>query len=381
MTVNKPIGLFYVTAGNGHKIAARALAESFIKNDICYYIIDVLFFTNKLFQWSYSSIYDFIGEHSHLACKTIYKITDRNRDKSKILSIIDKLSLDNVEGFVSFIKENSVEKAVCTHFLPANILSKMKDDGIFHGKIYVTVTDYGLHKMWYDKNIDCYFVANEEVKDELIKLGVRSDKIHITGIPIADKFRKKIDSENLRAKLNIDDSRKTLLLIGSAISEKRIFDIIQEIFISNKYLNLIVIAGRNKNLLGKIKYFESNEYINLQKLGFVNNIEEYLTASDLVITKPGGLTVSEALACGVPMFLIDPIPYQETNNALYLTKNNCAEFSQEDSHLLVKKVLNLLNNDTKLNFMRENINKIKKTYASDEIVKIIKQDGEKNEDR
>ncbi|UOD35380.1 glycosyltransferase [Deferribacteraceae bacterium V6Fe1] len=381
MVASKPIGLFYVTAGNGHKIAAKALAEGFAKHNICYYVTDVLFFTNKLFNWSYSTVYDFIGEHSHLACKAIYKITDRNRDKSKILNIIDKLSLDNVEGFVSFIEDNAVEIAVCTHFLPANILSRMKDNGVFHGKIYVTITDYGLHKMWYDKNVDYYFVANNEVKNELIKIGVSSDKIYITGIPIANKFSKSLKPEELKLRLGIDDSRKTLILIGSAINEKKIFDIIQEVFISNKYLNLIVIAGRNKNLLAKIKYFESNEYINLQKLGFVNNIEEYLTASDLVITKPGGLTVSEALACGVPMFLIDPIPYQETNNALYLTKNGCAEFSEEDSHELVQKVLGLLYNESKLMLMRENINNIKKPFASEEIVKIISQNEVNYEDR
>lgn len=160
----RPVHIVYVTAGNGHRMAARALREAFDREDVPNVVMDLLDFSSDLFKWSYSDVYAFVSEHSHLACRIMYDLTNKNREESIVLRMYEKISLENVKKFMRYIAENEPEKCICTHFFPLNVLSRMKAAGLYGGDLYTVITDYGLHKMWVNEYVDRYFIPSEMVR-------------------------------------------------------------------------------------------------------------------------------------------------------------------------------------------------------------------------
>ena len=374
MKLMKPINLFYVTAGHGHKIAALAIMEALDKREVATVIFDLLSFSNKLCKYFCSNIYDFISKHSHTACKITYKLTDRNREFSRVVQFIDAISLKNFEKIIPYLIDNKPDISICTHFFPATMLIRLKEQGLYAGKIYVIVTDYGLHRMWYTKKVDKYFVANMEVKDGLLELGASEEQVIISGIPVFEKFQKYKEKEQIFKKIGISNFKFTLLVLASAIPDKQVVQLLEGIYQTDMELNVLLVAGRNKSLLKKFESFSSNSWVTLKKYGYIDNIEEMMAVADLMLTKPGGLTVSEALAVGVPLLMFNPIPYQETNNAAYISSKGAGVLatSIKNAIQLIKKYYA---SPTHLEKMRENARKISKPKAAEVIVNTVLEDN------
>lgn len=317
----RPVHLLHVTAGNGHRMAARALREALDERGVPNVLIDLIDFSNDLFKWSYSDVYKFISEHAHLACKIMYELTDQERDKSLMLRFVERISLENVKRFLGYIRENEPETCLCTHFFPANVLSRMKEEGLYGGRIYTVVTDFALHKMWMSPHVDRYFTASRAVVEELGELGVPPEKISLTGIPIFRKYGQVRDAaEASRAKRQKDGVLPSILFVTSGISDSLALNILDDLRRSDISANVTVVAGRNREFLGRLEGYRGSEGCAFRAFGFVENLETLLAEADLLVTKPGGLTVSEAMAVGVPMILVSPIPYQEVYNATYLER-------------------------------------------------------------
>ena len=184
----RPVHIAYITAGNGHRMAARALREAFEQEGVPSVITDLLDFSSDLFKWSYSDVYAFVSEHSHLACRIMYELTNKNREESAILRLYEKISLENVKKFMRFITENEPDRCICTHFFPLNVISRMKAAGLYAGRLYTVISDYGLHKMWVNEHVDRYFIPSEMVREGLLESGVPKEKIIMSGIPVLPKF-------------------------------------------------------------------------------------------------------------------------------------------------------------------------------------------------
>lgn len=311
----RPVHLVYVSAGSGHRTAARAIHEELDSRKVPNVVMDLLDFSSDLFKWSYSDVYAFVSEHAHIACKVMYELTDQDREESAVLRLLEKINMENVKKFMRYLTENQPDVCVGTHFFPLTVLSYMREQGMYDGKIYGVVTDYGLHRMWVNEGVDTYFVGGDIVKKELIGAGIPENKIIISGIPVMKKYA---DCFNTFTGKKLPQTPFSLLFVASSVPNSIVLDIVEGLIETGLHLSLTLVAGRNEDLIDQLKRRQIPERLHCKLLGFVNNLDHYMKEADLMITKPGGLTVSEAFCVGVPMLMINPIPKQEINNARYI---------------------------------------------------------------
>jgi len=380
----KPVQITYITAGNGHKTAAMALREALNARNVPNVVTDIFNFSNTVFRWSYSDAYDFISEHSHLACRFVYELLDRDRNSSGVVRLVEKLRVNNVKGFMRFMEENMPDVALCTHYFPANVLSRMKEQDLYRGRIYTVVTDYGLHKLWKNDCVDGYFVAGDWVRDALLEMGVERERIVLSGIPVLRKYAALHPEAAGTAPQTPTPPPPTLrppkegllsvLFVTSAIPDNQAIRIMRDIFDAAMPLALTVVTGRNRDLLRKIDDMDSSETVVFRKFGFVNNLQELMAEADVMITKPGGLTVSEALCAGVPLLLVNPIPYQELYNAAYLQEKGAGILAPDEADVVTYLRL-LCADEGKRREMRRNALAIAAPLAADVIAEAITSEG------
>jgi processive 1,2-diacylglycerol beta-glucosyltransferase len=184
----------------------------------------------------------------------------------------------------------------------------------------VVVTDYHGHSYYNVPLIDRYFVAIPEVKDDLVRVGVEEQKISVTGIPVSQKFYSGYDAKSLKRKLGFKNDFKTVLFV-SRLSKDFVIPAIEKLLGLEDKINLVMVCGGNDGLYKKIKEtFPARK--NFKLFNWTNRIDEYMKISDVVISKPGGLMISECLALGKRIILTDPIPGQEERNAEFMAKYN-----------------------------------------------------------
>ncbi|MCF7935759.1 MAG: hypothetical protein K9L28_05435 [Synergistales bacterium] len=371
--MKRPVQLLYVTAGHGHKTAARALREALDKRYRANVVLDILAFSNKLFNWTFSNAYDFFSEHGHLALKGIYKLTDQKGESSNFVQLLNFFSTRNVEGFEQYINDNRDSPMVCTHFFPAQVLTRLRAENTLKGSIYAVVTDYSLHRMWVNEGIDRYYVGSEAVRDSLVRNGVPQRKIRLTGIPISDRFSQPINRESIIKEHGLDPRRFTLLLIASAMTDSLTIMLLEELLGAGMQMNLLLVAGRNRDVLEKLERYHSTKNVELRKFGFIHNLHELMGVSTLMITKPGGLTVSEALAMHTPMLMFKPIPYQETYNAQYIEQKGAGVLARSEEDIM-RKISLLYHNPKRLREMTAAAKEISFPNAAGDIADSLLQD-------
>ncbi len=310
----RPVHIVYVTAGNGHRMAARAVREEFDRRGVPNVIMDLLDFSSDLFKWSYSDVYAFVSEHSHLACRMMYDLKDQSREESVMLRFLESVTMNQVTKFMRYIAENEPELILCTHFFPLNVLSRMKEQGLYNGRICAIITDYGLHRTWLNERVDRYFIASEWIRKELLEAGIPSGNITMSGIPVMHAYSERTGTPHTPSA----EGRFRLLFVTSSIPNSLALAIVESLAWAGVETDLTIVTGRNGDLIRDLNRIEPPPNVRLASHGFVNNLDAFMRQSDLMITKPGGLTVSEALCTGIPMILVNPIPKQEINNSLYL---------------------------------------------------------------
>jgi processive 1,2-diacylglycerol beta-glucosyltransferase len=294
-------------------MAARAIRESLDHRAAPNVVMDILDFSSDLFKWSYSDVYAFVSEHSHLACRLMYDLTDKNREESVALRLFEKITIENVKKFMRYISENEPGVCICTHYFPLNVLSRMKEEGMYRGDLHTVITDFGLRRMWVKDNVDRYFISGDRVHRGLLAMGVPGEKISVTGIPVSRKF-----ASLGTTRRDFTKKRLSVLFVASSIPSILALDILAALSDTGHPMDVSVVTGRNRDLFADLQNVIVGRRLSLNILGFVDNLEELMARASFMITKPGGLTVSEALCAGAPMILVNPIPKQETKNSAYL---------------------------------------------------------------
>lgn len=333
----KKVLIFYTSAvGQGHKRSAEAIKLTFNRLYPSYEIIlvDSLSTINKTFNNIISFFYKLILKYTPSIWRLIYS-NEKQMSKFRFMSYIFSFR------FKKIIKENNPGVVICTQAFPCIILSHIKENF----KLVAVLTDFNVHKWWVNKNIDLFTVPTEETKSELINSGIDGDKIKVTGIPIKKIKYKEKPNNNI------------LILGGGAglLNYKEIMRVIPQ-----KY-NLSVVLGNNKEV--------NLESKNVKQYSYVENIEKLYASSKIVITKPGGLTLSELIFINKPMILVNPLPGQEQKNADYLLKNHAAlrAYNINEIPSLIKK----LEERKFLNEIKNNLRKISKPNASENIVRLL----------
>ncbi len=209
---------------------------------------------------------------------------------------------------------------ITTHPFPSAVISRLKRMGL-NIPLHTVLTDFSAHGLWVSTGVDYYYVHSHAAKKHLIRLGVKSEQIFITGIPTSPKFWSKKDKQLIRNDLTLS-SLPTILYMGGGLGIGISNDLLHVLAAYRNQIQLIVVAGQNQKLYSSLKENPLFNHPNISIHGYVSNVDELMDASDLLITKPGGVTAAEAIDKGLPMILLNPIPGQEKDNSKYIIKNN-----------------------------------------------------------
>jgi processive 1,2-diacylglycerol beta-glucosyltransferase len=357
--------ILYASGGEGHRSAARALVQAFEQRKVeDVQLEDALDHGSRFYRQLYTSFYHELSENAPSLWEYAYKLTDKtDEDETQIVNelriLLDRLAVTELDELVYNVTPDVI---VCTHFLPMHILGHYKQKGRLTPPIYGVVTDYTANAKWVCPEIDTYFVATPKTRDMLIERGATDSRIRVTGIPIQPGIRVAKDQDSLRQSYALSQE-PIVTLIGSALNVKRVRQMVTEFQKSAMRGTLLVVAGRNDELLEAIADVESTPQLEIRKLGFVDYLDDLVVASDLVITKSGGLIVSEILARHTPMVVIDPIPGQEHWNADYLVSVG-AGVQVRLSEMVPMVVHNLLEDTERLAMLRQNAKAVARPDAA-----------------
>ncbi len=365
-----------VSAGAGHGRAAEALraeAQAHFPGITAKHI-DVMTLVPRSFRALYAEYYIKLVEHHPSVWAYLYHATDKMpRDAlfAKFQRAIERL---NTHKLRDTLEEFAPEHIICTHFLPAELLAHDIKRRRAVPPVWVQVTDFDLHRMWVQPGMRGYFAASDEVAFRMVQSGIPRANVRVTGIPIMPAFSQNLDRAECARELGVKPDKTTLLLMtgGAGIAGGQ--QLIESLLALPGDFQVIALAGRNEQLLANYQRFAAANANRIFPLGFTTTIERIMACADLAVTKPGGLTVSECLAVGLPMVLISPIPGQEERNADYLMEQGVAVKAQ-DAVALEYKIEYLLSHGEKLARMRANMRGLGRTDAARAVLDHVLSDG------
>lgn len=330
--------LLHASVGMGHQQAALALAEAFRQlPDTSIVIEDTLRRSLPLFRRSYAGIYLGIADKVPEFWSFFYAQTDR---PSGLVAAGRALSTSvGVRGLPDLLEHAQPDAIVCTHFLPIEALGLMRRDV---PPIYCVLTDYHAHQFWACPGVARYFVPTEAAQREMIAAGAPPERVYVSGIPIHPSINTPSDRAAARRQLGLPSDRPIVTLIGSGLAADRVQSIALALLAELRPLATVVVAtGRNLALAAGLGELAQAAGADLRVLGPQPSLDPLIVASDLVLSKAGGLTISEVLARGVPLLLPMPMAGQEEWNAEYVIEAG-AGIGRESSEDLAAAAAELL---------------------------------------
>lgn len=363
----KRVLILSASVGNGHTMAAEALKKAFeikkLSSEVRHE--DVLDLTNPLFRRLYSKAYiDLVNKAPELL-GWMYDQLDEPWKNERRRLFFDKL---NTRPLVKMLRDYQPDWIICTHFLPSEIVSDLKAKDKLNCPQAIVVTDLDMHAMWLCRNFEHYFVAIDETRAHLEALGFPKDKISVTGIPIDPKFSEVKPQAEMKKKYSLDTDMPTIILSLGGFGVGRIDALLDSLCSITRPVQVLAMCGRNEELKTKLEKQTRNEgNVHIVPVGYTRDMDEYMSASDLIVGKPGGLTTCEALAKGLVFVIVNPIPGQEERNSDHLLENGCAIRSNNPS-TLGYKIDHLLSDTKKLDTMRHNALEFARPNAAFDIV-------------
>ena len=341
------------SAGTGHTRAGEALrscasAEHF---GIEATHLDTLQFVTPLLRFVYTDAYMFLVRHLPALWSHIYRTTNNARRDGFRHRLRRWTERINSGSMLAEIARQKPDLIICTHFLPAEILSQLLSAGGVNYPVWVQVTDFDLHRMWVQDNMAGYFAPNEEVAFRMREQGICAERIFVTGIPVVPEFTASLDRVTCARELDISPDHTTLLLLGGGAGLGSVSEIAEGLLDLEGDFQIIALAGKNEAMLASLNQLAIRYPGRIVAKGYTGHIERLMACADMVVTKPGGLTTAESLAMGLPMIVIAPIPGQEERNANFLLERGVA-LKAFDMATLKYRVSYLLTHDSKLAAMR-----------------------------
>jgi processive 1,2-diacylglycerol beta-glucosyltransferase len=371
--MGKRVLVLSTSVGSGHKSAASALELRFratpgvdeVKN------LDALELTNDTYRSLYSDIYlQTVKDTPHL----VGWIYDRNdapfRSSQLFQQLFDWL---NNQPLVRFIKEFAPDITVCTHYMPAGIVSQLMSTGELDTALSVVTTDYEFQGQWLSKAFNRYFVALEETKVHLCALGMPEDRITVSGIPVSAAFGEPFDREEVQRRYALDEGVPTLLISAGAVGSGPTREIVSQVMQLRREVQAVVVCGRNIELRREVEALVIPQAQRFRVLGFSDDMPNLMRVSSLLIGKPGGLTASESMASGLPMLIVNPIPGQEERNSDHLLEEGAAMRANQLT-TLAYKLERILGEPGRLDLLQQNARRMGRPDAAQVIVDTLLHD-------
>ena len=363
--------ILVVTAsmGSGHNKAANAVAEAIKRkypvNKIN--VIDFMTTETAYFNSLVKDIYLKMLDHTPSVYEFFYKFTSDSTKGSTIQSVFAHAMKKDMR---ELIKKYEADMVICTHPFPCAAASYLKQTGEINIPLITVMTDFCVHQFWLYKNIDIYFTANDLLKKEMVNQGLLEERIFVTGIPVGYNFRVDYNRDDLLAKFKLEKDKPVALIMGGGLGLGGVKNALCQLERLKKDIQILVITGANVALWSEMNEYAQHSKHKIFVWGYSHNIQEFMSVATFLISKPGALTISEALTRELPMILHDPIPGPEVDNAKFVSDNGAAIWVKHQDTLdaVVREVLS---DATILPKLRNNAKVLKKPYASDNIADVI----------
>lgn len=354
--------------GEGHNSAAKAIIEELKLRNISSELKDILSFGNKKQEVIVKSFFNNIAIKSPKFFGMMYKAGDIVSN-NKVKSPVYFANILYANKIKKYIEENKINIIICTHLFPMETLTYLKINNKIDIKCYGISTDYTAIPFIEETKLDGYFIPSEKLQKEFIDKKIRKDKIYSTGIPVLKKFSIGLEMKEARKYLKLDLDKKIILIMTGGMGCGNLVEIIDLLLrkTSDNVL-FLVLTGKNKEKYESIMKRYNNAKV--KPIEFTNDIHIYMKAADILITKPGGLSITEASVSNKPMINSFAIPGCETKNALFFEKYGMS-FNGLDLNYLEEKIILLLNNKNKRDKMLSNQRKYINNNAAKDIVDII----------
>lgn len=319
--------LLSASSGAGHMRAAQAIERAALELGAAREVrhVDTLEYTTKIFRNLYSRAYIDMVNKAPDVLGWLYDQMDKPWKNERRRLAFDKL---NTRPFVRFLKDYQPDITICTHFLPAEIISWLKAKRKLDTRQAIVVTDFDVHAMWLVHHFERYFVALDETRAHLEKLGIPSGRVITSGIPIDPIFARPKGKIEMRQKYGLRPDVPAILISAGGFGVGRVAQIVESLLDLRHPAQVLAICGRNEDLQRNIEKqatrIPAESGVSIKAIGFTTDIDEYMAASDILLGKAGGLTSSEALARGLAFVIVNPIPGQEERNSDHLLEQGAA---------------------------------------------------------
>lgn len=350
--------------GGGHVAAAKALVAAFHELGVEAEHRDLLDHTampfRRLYRQAYFDLVRTMPDLVEWIGRRLDRPSERTSVQRKLRARAVRLLSYEVPRIVDRYQPTVV---VHTHFLGAQIMSgRMRRHRVLPQA--VVVTDFFAHAFWLQPGVARYFVASGEVRAQLLNAGVDEHRVRVSGIPIDLRFSRLAPVER--------GDREHLLVLAGGLGAEHVRQILGQLKEFRWPLRVTVVCGRSSELTNVARELvaDSSGPVTFQVLGFVDNMPELMNSATLAVTKPGGLTSSEALAAGLPLMLVSPYPLQEEMNAHFLLENGCA-VRVEPLSTLSHKLKSLLQEEGRLDAMREATTRHAKPEAARTVARTV----------
>ncbi len=367
MATKNAILILTASAGAGHMVAAQALEHAFRSAapgaDV--EVLDVLAISNGFFRRLYADGYLGLVRHAPVAMGLLYD--SMNRPNARWLDAV-RIWVQNLNKLpiTRYVRQRRPRLIVNTHYLPAEIVAQMRRAGQCDCPQVIVTTDFETHRIWVHEPTERYYTATPEGRVYLTACGAAPEHVLVTGIPVRPGFQQSLERGQARQRRGLEPARPVVLLLCGGFGVGPTGDLLHELISMPADAQIVAIAGRNERLRARLQSQASRASRPVRVLGFTDEVHEWMQAADVVVTKPGGLTVAESLACGLPLVVVSPIPGQEAGNSDYLLEHGAA-IKVNNLRLLGYRVSTLLADTGRLEALRAAAHAIARPHAARDI--------------
>jgi processive 1,2-diacylglycerol beta-glucosyltransferase len=360
--MTKRVLLFYLTRGSGHHAAAKAVVEAMkqVEPEVQTLSLDAFSYSNPVLSKVVLKTYLGVIRTTPELWDYLY---DNPGVQQKLAKIRERFNRATSEKLQKIITDFRPDLIVCTQAFSCNVVANYKKDSGARVPLIGVLTDFVAHRYWGNEHTDRYIAPTEETAITLMAQGVPRERIRAFGIPISPAFAVEHDKSALVRKLGLSPGVPRLLIMGGSRALGPMKSIVNKLDKIPKPFEMIVITSFNRALHEKLEEKREKLRHPMHVLGFVNNMSEWMTVADLLITKPGGLTTSEALVKCLPMVICNPIPGQEIKNTKFLLANRVAVRADEPKEVAAE-VKALLENPAQLAKMRQRAAELRRPNAA-----------------
>lgn len=372
----KKVLVFYGSYGGGHLSAAKSISsyiEQTYGNDIEVKLVDCIEYINKYINKVSTEAYKELAKKAPWAWKHVYQ-NSQNGALSHISTTTNKLMSYKLNLLLQEFKPDLI---ISTHPFSTQMCAILKKKNKIDCKLATVLTDYHVHAQWLVlyQYVDFFFVSNDQMKIDMINKGVDENKIFVTGIPVSERFLQDFNDEEIYKEFGLSPDKQTVLFFAGGefgLGRNTTFMVLKALIRMYKNLQVVAISGKNKKMnkkfLDLVESTHSSDRVKI--IEYTTKVPELMHISIGVITKPGGLTVTECLVSHLPIVIINPIPGQEEENAEFLVNNGVAIWIKKDDGI-ARSLKNLSRDIEKMKLMKQKAQELAKPNATENICKIL----------